>query len=188
MAQDSSFAQNDTIQSRIGLSQELRNSRWDGSPFRSSIPPPQPDCPPGLPKLAWLGSCCTALRHTAAAQGVIHNGFPHLPARCGLLLAAPGAPRACQFPGASHLSISPKTRSRTAALRLAVRLDLDLLLRRDQFVHPEHGQMILHGFDVGIERPSAVMRMRSSARTTAVPVANPIGLTTEAESRNLSVL
>jgi hypothetical protein len=43
MAQDSSFAQNDTIQSRIGLSQELRNSRWDAQhvtlDFRKPSPP-----------------------------------------------------------------------------------------------------------------------------------------------------
>jgi hypothetical protein len=128
--------------------------------------------------------CDTLLLHRVSFTMAFHI-FP----RAAVYYWRRRAPRAlANFLERPHLSISPKTRSRTAALRLAVRLDLDLLLRRDQFVHPEHGQMILHGFDVGIERPSAVMRMRSSARTTAVPVANPIGLTTEAESRNLSVL
>ncbi|WP_228748185.1 hypothetical protein [Bradyrhizobium sp. BR 10289] len=30
---------------------------------------------------AWLGRCCTALRHITAAQDVARNGFPHLSAK-----------------------------------------------------------------------------------------------------------
>src|SRR5262245_31565711 len=81
----------------LGRSQAVRQ-RILIPPFGGSIPPAPARSPARLKLLtkpAWLGSCCTALRHTAA-QGVVCDGFPHLSTGRGVLLAAPGAPRACQ--------------------------------------------------------------------------------------------
>ncbi|SDS76439.1 hypothetical protein SAMN05444158_3120 [Bradyrhizobium canariense] len=51
-----------------------------------------------LTKPAWLGSCRTAPRHTAAAQGLSDHGYPHLSSWCRLLLAPPRFPQACHLP------------------------------------------------------------------------------------------
>jgi hypothetical protein len=77
-------------------------------------------------KPAWLGSCCTALRHIAAAQVSRVNGFPHLSRASGLLLASPYPRALAGVLGRQHLSMSLKTTNRAAARRLATQVNLIL--------------------------------------------------------------
>jgi len=103
------------FKARGGWRRGLWNQRWNqagGSQGKSPCAstdycrvrslPPQPDRPLPLKLLtkpAWLGRCCTALRHIAAAQVSLDHAFPHLSPRSGLLLAASDPTRACQLPG-----------------------------------------------------------------------------------------